>query len=121
MNLYKETIEILKEHGKTFDDVVVICGDDFQITKDDFIKYSNTEYDSGYGAPEVAEDLLVIGAGFWLERHEYDGSEWWEYKEIPERNELPFRKINALTVRQAYKIGWETLESLNAETEIYAE
>lgn len=121
MNLYEETIEILEEHGKTLDDVIGICGADFQITKDDFIKYSNTEYDAGYGSPEVAEDLLIIGADFWLERHEYDGSEWWEFKQLPQYKHLPFKKISALTVRQAYRngvdcrIGWEALKNLQQE------
>ena len=119
MNLYKETMNCLAEHGKTFDDVVAICGNEFRIKKDDFIKLSNVEYDSGFGAPEVAEDLVVVGDGFWLERHEYDGSEWWEYKSIPEYKDLPFVKISALTVTQAHNngidcsCGWETLSRIN--------
>ena len=121
MYLYEETIKILGKHGKTLDDVIGICGEDFQITKDDFIKYSNTEYDEGYGAPEVAEDLLIIGADFWLERHEYDGAEWWEFKQFPKYKHLPFKKISALTVCQANRngagchIGWETLKELQQE------
>ena len=35
------------ENGKAFDDVLAICGHTFQITKYDFKKYANTEYDSG--------------------------------------------------------------------------
>lgn len=123
MNLYEETIKELAENGKTFDDVVAICGNEFQITKDDFVKYSNTEYDSGYGAPEVAEDLLVVGNDFWLERHDYDGSEWWEFKAMPKHKELPFKEVTALTVRQARRnnvdcsCGWETLSRLNPTEE----
>jgi hypothetical protein len=123
MNLYKETTEILAENGRTFDDVVAICGSEFQITKDDFVKYSDTEYDSGFGASEVAEDLLVVGNDFWLERHEYDGSEWWEFKAFPNHKELPFKEVTALTVRQALrnnvrcKCGWETLSRLNPTEE----
>lgn len=44
MNLWNETIAVLKSNGKTFDDVLTICGNEFQITKDDFKKYAN-EYD----------------------------------------------------------------------------
>lgn len=119
MNLYKETMEVLEEHGKTFDDVVAVCGEKFQITKDDFVKYSKTEYDNGYGVPQVAEDLLIIGADFWLERHEYDGAEWWEFKSMPKYKELPFKNITALTTRQASANGvdcsydGEKLEQLN--------
>lgn len=122
-NLWEETVEILKDRDKTFDDVVAICGSNFQITKEDFVKYSNTIYDSGYGAPEVAEDLCIIGIDFWLERHEYDGSEWWEFKQMPKYKELPFKPITALSIRQAHingvdcSCGWETLDILNAQVE----
>lgn len=98
---------------------MAIRGSKFQITKKEFQKYSNTRYDDGYGAPEVAEDLLVIGADFWLERHEYDGLEWWEFKQMPEYKDFPFKPITALTVGQAWgngvkcSCGWETLDVLN--------
>lgn len=32
---------------------------------------------------EIDMGLIVVGKDFWLERHEYDGSEWWEFKSIP--------------------------------------
>ena len=117
-NLWEETIGTLANNNKSFDDVIAICGNDFQITKEDFEKYSKTEYDDGYGSPKVAEDLLIIGADFWLERHEYDGSEWWEFKQMPKYKELPFKPITALTVEQAREngvdcsCGWENLENL---------
>jgi hypothetical protein len=117
-NLWEETIKKLEKHNKSFDDVIVICGNDFQITKEDFAKYSKTEYDDGFGAPEVAEDLLIIGPDFWLERHEYDGSEWWEFKQMPIYTNLPFKPITALTVKQAHangvdcSCGWEKLSDL---------
>lgn len=117
-NLWKETIGKLAINNKSFDDVIAICGNDFQITKEDFEKYSKTEYDDGYGSPKVAEDLLVIGADFWLERHEYDGSEWWEFKQMPQYKELPFKPITALTVEQAHEngvncsCGWNNLVDL---------
>ena len=83
MNLLKETIEFLEENGKTIDDITYIVGNDFGISKDDFIRLANYNYDDGYGSPEVATDLKLCGNGFWIERHEYDGSEWWEFKEQP--------------------------------------
>jgi hypothetical protein len=27
--------------------------------------------------------LEIVGDDWWLERHEYDGAEWWEYKTKP--------------------------------------
>jgi len=41
------------------------------------------EYDSGYGATKVAKDLVIVGEDWWLERCEYNGSEWWEFKTLP--------------------------------------
>ena len=35
-NLWEETMEVLKDHGKTFDDVKFIQGNDFKITKENF-------------------------------------------------------------------------------------
>jgi hypothetical protein len=34
---------------------------------------------------EINMTLRLIGKTFWIERAEYDGSEWWVYKEIPTR------------------------------------
>lgn len=127
MNLYEETMAILKEHDKTFDDVVAICGGEFQITKDNFIEYSHTRYDGGYGAPEVAMDLVIVGADFWLERQEYDGLEWWEFKTMPKYEHLPFKKVTALTIRQAQlngvecSCGWENLKTLQVGRGEHAE
>lgn len=87
-NLWEETMKILAAHGKTFKDVLYIQGSDFRITKKNFEKVAKkSNYDSGYGAAEVAEDLVIVGDSWWLERHEYDGNEWWEFNEKP-------RKIN---------------------------
>lgn len=118
-NLLKETKQILKEHGKTIKDIVAVQGSDFGIRVDDFIRLADTLYDNGFGSQKVAEDLVVIGNGFWLERHEYDGSEWWEYKECPAILEN-IMEVTALTVNQCEfdcSCGWETLKSLNIESE----
>ncbi|MFH6657111.1 hypothetical protein [Streptococcus suis] len=108
-NLWEETIEVLKEHGKTFDGVRFIQGNDFKITKENFEKVAKkTNYDSGYGSANVATDLVVVGKNWWLERGEYDGAEWWNYKESPKQvNEV--REIQQLSGRL-----WPTLEELNS-------
>ena len=94
-NLLRETISELKEYGKTLDDVVWIGEadrvsyyteeviDGYTISKSQFLELANRNYDAGYGGQEVNEHLLVVGKDFWLERHEYDGMEWWEYKTQP--------------------------------------
>ena len=71
------------------------------------MKCADVEYDSGYGAAEVAPDLKLIGEDFWLERAEYDGSEWREYKTIPEFEHLPEK-----TVKRVLGGMWESLSEL---------
>ena len=98
MNLLKETIEKLRKHNKEPKDVLYCGTPDFgYFTWEDFEKVADIEYDEGFGGQRVAEDLIIVGNGFWLERHEYDGSEWWEYKAIiakPEKYNKPKRLVN---------------------------
>ena len=42
----------------------------------------NFEYDEGYGG-QILFGTVIFKDGSWLERGEYDGSEWWEYKRTP--------------------------------------
>ncbi len=109
-NLLEETIEILEENDKTFDDVIGVCGNEFQISIEDFKLLANREYDDGYGSQEVASDLVVVGKDFWLERHEYDGSEWWEYKSNFNLSELPFKKV-----RRVIGGMWDTLAGMQKD------
>jgi len=88
MNLLQETLEILSEHGKTKDDVLWCGSEAFgYFTWEDFEELANDDYNESYGLQEVVTDLLIVGKDFWLERHEYDGSEWWEYKSFPKKPE----------------------------------
>jgi len=119
-NLLQETIEILKSHGKTPDDVLWCGSDSFGwFTWKDFEEIaSDAYYDEGFGAQEVAYDLLVVGKDFWLKRREYDGAEDWEFLTLPERP-TTYKKPVALTVHQTYekfgdnRVGWRPLEDLN--------
>ena len=87
--LLEETLEQLKAAGKSTDDVKWVGSRDgkfvapWKVAEPMF----NVDYDSGFGAQEVAPDLVVVGQDWWLERHEYDGSEWWEYKTMPRMRE----------------------------------
>lgn len=83
-NLKSETLTILKKYNKSYFDIKWVGCKSFKIPIEEFWKLADRMYDAGYGHAEVAEDLLVVGDNWWLERHEYDGSEWWEYKEIPQ-------------------------------------
>ena len=59
-NLKLETLTDLKMHGKTAEDVRWV----------------------GTRGRKIPLDVFWEEAD-WLERHEYDGAEWWEYKEHP--------------------------------------
>lgn len=60
-------------------------------TKDDEHKFLETlasiNYDNGYGSQELF-GTIVFKDGTWLERGEYDGSEWWEYRKLPTEESL---------------------------------
>lgn len=83
INLKEETIKKLEEYGKNPEEVKWVGCESFKIPISEFWKLADKFYDNGYGGEEVAEDLLVVGDNWWLERHTYDGAEWWEYKTIP--------------------------------------
>jgi hypothetical protein len=101
MNLKTETLELLKDNNKTLDDIKEYYinytehrdengkfyynykhtefygdGNSFDISKLDF------EYDDSYGTQEV-HGFISFTDDTWLEREEYDGSEWWDFKECP--------------------------------------
>ena len=85
INLKDETLEVLNRYNKTWDDVEWLGNNDKIIDKDKFLILADREYDNGYGGNEVSLNLVVVGKDFWLERHEYDGSEWWEFKQLPKK------------------------------------
>lgn len=61
-----------------------VITDNFRFSWLKFAKLADNMYDSGYGIAEVKRDIRIMGDKWWLERAEYDGSEWWEYKEYPQ-------------------------------------
>ena len=46
---------------------------------------ADTEYGAGYGFSEIAHDLTIVGADWWMTRDEYDGSEWWIFHRKPNK------------------------------------
>ena len=82
-NLLTETQVVLQSHNKDFKDVRFITNGTDEIPLESFLKLANKNYDDGYGKTHVNMDLKIVGSNWWLERHEYDGSEWWEFKTIP--------------------------------------
>ena len=82
-NLLEETVEILHKNGKSLSDICFVASSHGATDTGTFVSAADKWYDSGFGGEEVLRDLIVVGKDWWLERHEYDGSEWWEYKELP--------------------------------------
>lgn len=85
-NIVKETVEFLKKLGYLESDVLWVGSRDgeFAMSWEDFKdKFKDLEYDSGYGAQEIAYDLVVVGDNWWLEREDYDGAENWVYEKYP--------------------------------------
>lgn len=86
INLLRETVEVLGANDKKLEDVKWIGIPGFGTIDIEVFKYvADKEYDNGFGGEEVNLSLVVVGDSWWLERHEYDGSEWWEYKELPKK------------------------------------
>ena len=91
VNAREELTKILKEIGYTYDDIkcfnirfypkccepakVAISGNDPEELK----RNLNFDYDDGYGAQHLF-GLVLFKDNTWLERAEYDGSEWWEHR-----------------------------------------
>lgn len=97
-NLWEETINKLENYSIKWKDVTaVILEGDCVITKENFEEVARrTNYDNGFGLAEIPSNLKILGWNWWLERAEYDGSEWWELKTMPIiPNELD--KITTLT------------------------
>lgn len=93
-NLLEETIETLEDYGKKIEDIKWIGNEQYYMSIDTFKKIFNKEYDCGYGENEVNIGLIICGKDFWLERHEYDGAEWWEYKTMPKKPKIKNNKLN---------------------------
>lgn len=86
MNLLNETRELLEENGKTIFDIKWFGTSECEYICD-LQQLLNVNYDNGFGGHEIPLDFILVGDDFWLERHEYDGSEWWEYKSMPKKPE----------------------------------
>lgn len=99
MNLLTETIDYMKEFGKTPDDVLYVkmtkdtgfwkdlddsYPDEILIDFDAFKEVANQVYDSGYGSSYVNQSTTILFKdNSVMYRWEYDGAEGWTYVELP--------------------------------------
>lgn len=108
-NLLKETKKVMRDNKVKESDVQWVGNNDLFFSWDHFKTISDVEYDASWGAAHVAQDLVVVGSDWWLERHEYDGSEWWEFKKLPKK---PEREV---AVNRVVGGMWDTIEALNKD------
>lgn len=95
-----------------------VQGNGIAISVDKFIELANVLYYDGYGAQEVASDLvLIMNDGSWYERAEYDGSEWWVHKKCPDIIAVKSDDAIKRLVCKNYPYGEDGLEAINAEVE----
>lgn len=112
MNLLAETISDINSSGHDISEIVFIGSEEsgHSCTWDKFTSLADKDYHSGYGAQEVASDLIVVFSdGATMKRGEYDGSEWWEYSK-------PFTKPEATKeITSLFGGMWGDLEEANKE------
>ena len=101
LNVYDELMHDCRRYFKkedlTIDELLKMirlaslrCGEEVCLSskrtildEDRFVKFLiNTEYYPGYGE-QYLFGIIVFNDESWLERGEYDGSEWWEIKRMP--------------------------------------
>lgn len=84
-NLWEEAVKVLDRNGLDFDrDVIQIQTTDGYIERELFKMMAMAiNYNNDYGSIKIREDLIILGDGWWLERREYDGLEWWEFCAMP--------------------------------------
>lgn len=116
MNLKNETTEAVASSGHTPDQIIFIGSEKtgHRCTWEEFCKLADREYSSGYGASEVAKDLVVVfedSQKLW--RGEYDGSEWWEFSK-PFEMPAESHPIETLFAADKECVGWCDLSELNA-------
>lgn len=94
-NLLEETVNVLKGYGLTPDQVEWVGSDTWYCSWDEFVEKANFNYDSGFGAQEINEYLIIVGKDWWLSRTEYDGAEGWCFNIMPVRPAV--HKVGELT------------------------
>ena len=79
--LLDETIGCMLRNGVHPSMVRAVTDRECSVTWEVFAEQvKNYEYYASYGGHMVNQDLRVCGSNWWMERKEYDGSEWWEFK-----------------------------------------
>lgn len=79
------------QYGNDYDDdrcIIELRSNRTQQDEQSFLEtLASINYDNGYGGQELF-GTIVFKDGTWLERGEYDGSEWWEHRKLPTEESL---------------------------------
>ena len=74
-------------------------------TKEDYqdlLKFLDREYDSGYGGQKLF-GVIYCEDGVWMQRGEYDGSEWWNTFKYPSLRES-FDEVDVIKYERSTKL-----------------
>lgn len=100
-NLLEETLWCIKHYTDFKPDAVdYVQTDDGWCSWSQYITWADQiDYDEGYGCVEINLSLkIVFKNGTYLERHEYDGSEWFKY--IPAIRKKEHRLVDVAQLRE---------------------
>lgn len=116
-NLLKETLKNMEVYGLVPEDIVYIGTNPnhnpphYACSWEEFTKLADAEYSSELGSQQVASDLVIVFSdGTFMDRGEYDGSEWWEINLpmlLPEQTK-PIKSLFSYS-------GWEILKEIIEE------
>jgi hypothetical protein len=94
ISFHTEIIDTLKKYNKTVNDVIFVTDSKHYCHFSDFLNtIKNYTYNDSWGIPYINLNLKIVGEDWWLERGEYDGSEWWEFKTMPTKPEVKSSSI----------------------------
>ena len=115
-NLLIETIRKMESNNKSFDDISWYGNNKSILDLDKFHLIMDIKYDASYGSTKMPLDFVIVFKdNTWLERHEYDGSEWWEYKQTPTK---PNKLGDLLLVNEfGWRKNFEILDRADTATE----
>lgn len=67
-----------------------------------FLSFLDREYDNGYGGQRLF-GVIFCEDGVWMQRGEYDGSEWWDIYKYPDMRET-FTELEVLRYERNKKL-----------------
>ena len=104
-NLLKETKEAIKKSGHKIEDILFIGSEKsgHSCTWEEFEKLADVEYDGGYGASEVAQDLIIV------------------FKEMQNKIKEYFKELQFDASKHSYEVRGKPLTSVSKTIHKYVE